>query len=93
MKALSNGFVFDTETATLVAQHETKEFGNSYFYVTRFGRYFVHEVPTEKDKEEGEVERLRHLEGGVEELDDFFEELNSEFEEKVVINLENFQIG
>lgn len=57
MKGISNGLVFDTETATLVVSLTNCEYGNSDIYRTKKGNYFIHN----HECEENEGENLEYL--------------------------------
>jgi len=88
MKTLKKGFVFDTENATLVVEHSTKEFGSAKIYRTENGRYFIHHPAFEDD-----AETIDYLENGVDDIDTYIAEWNYEFEEQAVIHFEEFQEG
>ena len=87
MKGLSNGYIFDTKLATLVAEHSTKELGGSKIYRSENGRYFIHNQFTD------EPETLQHLVNGHSDIDDLINEWNEVFEEQAIIYFDEFQVG
>jgi hypothetical protein len=94
MKKISNGMVFDTETATELVRLKTKNVGDGGVYRTEKGNYFCTYEPSKKHKLEGEVDNITYLEDGVSGVDEIIEEWQSEFgEESVTINWEMFEIG
>jgi hypothetical protein len=88
MKTLSKGFVFDTEKAILVVEHNTEEVGSAKIYRTENGRYFIYYSEFDDNPE-----TIEYLENGVNDVDKYLAEWKSDFEEQAIIYFEQFQEG
>lgn len=89
MKQISNGMVFDTETATLIAEVKTKDCGKGAIYRTEKGNFF--EFSSEM---EGEDDSINFIKDGVSGVDEILIEWVSEFgDESVTIQWDKFEIG